>query len=138
MLRVLEDVVEGIDLGCRTGVALCDLSRAFDCVSRDILIQKLSIYGFRGIGLKLLASYLSERTQYVSLDNRRSTILRQVHGVPQGSILGPVLFLLYANDLPDCVTNASTLIFADDTAIYTSHQKIEDVRTNLDVAVQQA
>ncbi|KAG6453216.1 hypothetical protein O3G_MSEX008022 [Manduca sexta] len=96
----------------------CDLSKAFDCVDHKTLILKLHYYGIRGIGLKLISSYLSGRNQKVFIDNVSSAGSAVRIGVPQGSILGPFLFLVYINDLPYMVDNmADVVLFADDTSI---------------------
>ena len=76
-----------------------DLSKAFDTIDHDILICKLNNYGVRGKALDLLISYMSNRHQYVEIDGTISKMNKIVTGVPQGSILGPLLFLIYINDL---------------------------------------
>ena len=104
-----------------------DLKKAFDTVDHDILLNKLYHYGVRGIPHDLLKSYLSDRKQYVQLQNKKSSELAVTCGVPQGSVLGPLLFLLYINDLPDC-TQSSTKMFADDTVvIYQGHNGTESI-----------
>jgi hypothetical protein len=104
-----------------------DLSKAYDVINHKILLNKLEDYGFRGIVNKWLQSYLTSRSQCVEvkykgnkdiiLDNVKSD-LKEIHsGVPQGSILGPVLFLLYINDLTRHILDAEVVLFADDTNI---------------------
>lgn len=122
---LIADVVEGFDEGERTAVALCDLTRAFDCVSPKILIKKLHLYGVRGIALDLFKSYLSDRKQYTQVGGKKSTILPQEYGIPQGSILGPLLFNLYVNDLSLHVEGAKTLQYADDTTLYTRSKRAD-------------
>ena len=92
-----------------------DLQKAFDTVNHNILLKKLEHYGIRGLANELLKSYLSNREQYVSIDGFESCTLKIEHGVPQGSVLGPLLFLIYINDLHKCIKNSDTFHFADDT-----------------------
>lgn len=96
----------------------CDLSKAFDCVCHDTLLSKLEHYGIRNQGLDILKSYLKNRVQRVQINGTTSTGSLVEMGVPQGSILGPFLFLIYINDLPVVVKDLSNIVlFADDTSL---------------------
>ncbi|RVE47616.1 hypothetical protein evm_007713 [Chilo suppressalis] len=96
----------------------CDLSKAFDCVDHHTLLLKLSHYGVKGTAVKLIQSYLSSRIQTVEVNGVRSSGSHVEMGVPQGSILGPFLFLVYINDLPFFVENLCEIVlFADDTSL---------------------
>ena len=92
-----------------------DLQKAFDTVNHDILISKLEHYGIRGSANSWFSSYLKNRTQFVSILGYDSSTKTISHGVPQGSVLGPLLFLIYINDLHSAIQNSKVFHFADDT-----------------------
>ena len=100
-----------------------DLSKAFDTVDHDILFQKLECYGIRGVALYWIKSYFFNGRQFVQVGNECSTLMSITFGVPQGSILGPLLFLLYINDISNDskLAKSKTILFADDTNLFFSH-----------------
>ena len=108
-----------------------DLSKAFDTLDHKILIQKLQQCGIRGIALQWFISYLNNRSQFVSINGTNSDTLSLSCGVPQGSILGPLLFLVYINDLANIITSGAPILFADDTNCIYMANNYEDLETNI-------
>ena len=104
-----------------------DLKKAFDTVNHEILLQKLLLLGITGSAFQLLESYLSDRSQKCEVNGFISKESKITCGVPQGSILGPLLFLLYINDLPSCLNSTKPRMFVDDTNISSSGNCIDDV-----------
>jgi len=116
---LVSSVLESYEEGCVSQAVLCDLSKAFDCVDRGILLKKLEYYGIIGSKIKLFESYLTNRQQKIFLNNSMSGTASVEYGVPQGSVLGPFLFVIMVNDLPDNVS-AKTIMFADDVTFFKS------------------
>ena len=104
-----------------------DFKKAFDTINHNILFDKLFKYGVRGLALDWLKDYLYNRNQFVIYNNSISSKKSITCGVPQGSILGPLLFLLYINDLPNCSSLLHYLLFADDTSLFISGKNINDL-----------
>ena len=104
-----------------------DLSKAFDSINHHILLRKLQFYGFRGISLAWIQSYLYNRKQFVCIDGINSRLLTLNAGVPQGSILGPLFFLLYVNDMQYVSPKFCPIIFADDTNLFVSGKNDHEI-----------
>ena len=121
LMSFVGKVAHAIDKSLHTIGIILDLSKAFDTINHDILLHKLSHYGVRGKALEWFRSYLTNRKQYVFL-NEHASDLRHINcGVPQGSILGPLLFILYINDFYRSSQVLSFILFADDTNLFFSH-----------------
>ena len=101
-----------------------DLKKAFDTVNHEILLQKLYHYGIRGSLFKWFESYLFNRTQYTCINGTSSTMLQVRCGVPQGSVLGPLLFLVYINDVANISTDFKIRLFADDSNLFIYHKNV--------------
>ena len=108
-----------------------DLRKAFDTVPHDILIKKLDLYGIRGAKLVWFKSYLSNRLQYCCIDGINSDPKINPAGVPQGSCLGPLLFLIYIKDLPSILENSRSNLYADDTNVSTADELLQRAHENL-------
>ena len=107
---------------------LIDFSKAFDMVNHDILLHKLKHYGIRGIVNTWFKSYLSDRQQYVSIKGKVSSKRYLQYSVPQGSILGPLLFVIYINDMPNIYRNAKFILYADDANIIITGDSVDEIR----------
>ena len=124
ILQLTKEIYESFDENKFTLGVFIDLSKAFDTVNHKILLRKLTYFGIKGVYLDWFKSYLRNRKQFISYNDKSSSILDITCGVPQGSILGPLLFLLYVNDLQKASSIVKPIMFADDTNIFFSDKHI--------------
>ena len=117
LTHLINKIATAIDQKEITASVFLDLSKAFDTLNHDILFSKLERYGIRGVALNWVKSYFNNRTQFVQYNKFSSARIAIQCGVPQGSILGPLFFILYINDLPNASHLVKPLLFADDTSI---------------------
>ena len=118
LLNLLKNLQKTLDKSGLTGTVLMDLSKAYDSLPHDLLIAKLSAYGFEDSATSLISDYLSKRYQRVKMGSVFSSYLEILRGVPQGPILGPILFKIFINDLIFFIQETEVCNFADDTTIY--------------------
>ena len=127
LLAMLEKWKSSVDKGSSFGALLTDLSKAFDCLSHKILIAKLHAYGFSLNALRLVHSYLTNRKQRTKINNKYSSREEILFGVPQGSILGPLLFDIFRFDVFFIMNETEFASYTDDNTPYTSSQNVDNV-----------
>ena len=133
LTQFTDSILHNMDNGHVTGAVFLDLSKAFDVVNHPILYSKLAKAGFSGAAVTWFRSYLSERTQVTRVNDAISSAKSVPVGVPQGSVLGPLLFLIYVNDLPSSVTICRVAMYADDTVLYFSSANLRELEYSLNI-----
>ena len=131
ILNFVAKVVNAMDNKKLTMAIFLDLSKAFDTIDHNILLAKLHHYGIRGLALEWFRNYLNDRTQYVSYKDSKSELMNLTCGVPQGSVLGPLLFIIYTNDLPNCLAESNCILFADDTTVFRSSSNADYLASSI-------
>ena len=131
LLEATDNWAFNIDRGYVNAVVFLDLKKAFDTVDNPILLSKLYLYGDKGNAYELLSSYLDNRTQRCAVNGVISHTCTLTCGITQGTILGPLLFLLYINDLPNCLSNSQPRMYADDTHLTYADNDICSIEASL-------
>lgn len=132
LIQMCDQWLENMDNGMLNGVVFLDIRKAFDSINHSILLNKMNDqFGVQGLELKWFDSYLTNREQVCVVNGRKSSSMRIICGVPQGSILGPLLFLLYINDMPKCLQCTTPCLYADDTEIFSSSHDFDKLIENL-------
>ena len=128
--EIVDNIREELDKNNHVLGLYLDLSKAFDCVDHSILLHKMSHYGIRGLANKWFKSYLEDRYQNTYVNDTFSEPHLVKTGVPQGSVLGPILFLIYVNDIANSVNKGNVRLFADDTNLFFSSKSTQRLQTD--------
>lgn len=131
VLDLITEVENEIENGKYTVIIFLDLKKAFDTISKDILISKMEKIGIRGKQLELIRSYLRNRPQVTKVGETSSSVSYAKYGVPQGSVLGPLLYLIYINDIEKIKKNGNIYLFADDTCLFYSGKSMREIQDNI-------
>ena len=119
-------LLQNIDKGQITGLVFLDLTKAFDTLDHSVLLDKLASLGFSKASVQWFKAYLTDRTQSVVVNGSTSDPQSISFGDPQGSLIGPLLFIIYINDVPSAVKHCKIQLYADDTLLYVSSSSISD------------
>ena len=135
LIELVEEIISSLDNNKYAIGIFVDLKNAFDTVNHNILANILCFYGIRGVAHKWIMSYLENRSEFVHCENCDSEVLKICCGVPQGSVLGPKLFILYINDICNVLKMFKFILFADDTNMFYSNSDIADLArlTNIEL-----
>ena len=131
LLEATNEWLVNIDNGLLNGVVFIDLKKAFDTIDHEVILLKLRNYGVDPFSLRWFKSYLTNRRQKCNVNGHLSSSTSVTCGVPQGSSLGPLLFLIYINDLPNCLNIAQPRMFADDTSISYASNSLDEIQYDI-------
>ena len=131
VIEITDNILSELEKKNMVAGIYLDLSKAFDTVDHTILLHKLKHYGIRGLPLQWFQSYLSNRQQYTVANGAKSELRQVEYGVPQGSVLGPLLFLIYVNDISASTGNNKLRLFADDSNVFVIAKDPATLKTNM-------
>ena len=137
LLDVIDDINRAMDKGEYAIGIFIDVEKAFDSINHSILLKTLEHYGFRGHVNSFLKGYLVNRKQYTRVNNQDSIKSDIYFGVPQGSVLGPLLFILYVNDMSNAMTQCDGKLFADDTSLLLHNADINTLVTEAELTLSE-
>ena len=120
LIRIIDDLLFNLDNDRVSGMVLVDYRKAFDMIDHTLLLKKLEVYGLSRDSLQWFTSYLKDKRQFVKLGDKQSSVAIVRHGILQGSILSPLLFFVFINDLPLYVSSSRINLYADDTTLTSS------------------